>query len=55
MVLPLSLLAVYGTISIDSQTVELGVLTGITLVVSDISDGLVKPILNTNTAVYVGS
>jgi hypothetical protein len=54
-VLPLSLLAVYGITSIDSQTVELGVLTEITLVGSDISDRLVKPILNTNTAVYVGS
>ena len=55
MVLPLSLLAVYVITSIDSQTVELGVLTGITLVGNGISDRLVKPILNTNTAVYVGS
>jgi hypothetical protein len=31
------------------------IVTGITLVGSGISDRLVKPILNTNTAVYVGS
>src|SRR5437870_5461193 len=45
MVLPLSLLAVYVITSIDSQTVELGVLTGITLVGNGISDRLVKPFL----------